>query len=971
MNSIPATRLFWYDRAPGQGVIESGGSSMWRFQAGLRAGCAAVAVVSGMPALAQSTFTVPAGSTQTVSTQISDNGSASVTLTLTGGGTLVLTNAANSYTGGSVVTGNSTVRVDTDHELGGTTGPLTLGDGSSSGTLSLTNTAADSSNRKITLGAGGGRINTSTASFTLGGTIAGPGGLTLGGGGGTLALTATNTFSGGTTILGGSTVQIGADSALGAVGGALTLGDASGTGIGSLSLAAGATGASSRGVVLRSGGEIVTGSGASWTFSGPISGSGALIVGGSGTITLSGSNSFTGGTTILGGSTVRIASEAALGNGGTLTLGDTGGSGTGTLSLASGATQTSTRGIVLRGGGEIDTGSNALWSLRGTISGTGGLTLGGTGAVVLAGTNTYSGGTTVLAGAALQVGADAALGNATAGITLGDASAAGTLDLVNTAAVSSGRSITLAAGGGVINTTTSTWTFTAPVIGAGGLTVGGSGTLILDGINTYSGTTKVTGGRLEIGDAASTGASLSGDVTVSGGTLSGHGSILGSLTNTAGIVAPGGSIGTLTVGSYTQSSSGTLTIEVSPTGASQLKSTGPVSLNGNLNLVFDPGFYNSKTYQIVTAPSITGTFATVSGSLGVGFSQTLSYGATAVNLLLTQLTMLPENPTVYTALTSSAIEDAQRAIGVLRSRLTDSRTSAMVDRLRISGNIARRDGNAPGASTYGSWVRGFGGFGTVSASNGTPGYDVKGGGFLAGVDFPINAGSGAVGVAFGYTLAGVDEHGGASGTVNTPRLGIYGGYWFGGLALDGSLDFGLPSFKGTRPIAGLGASSKGNFEGTEISGAIEGSLPMRIGPVAVTPALGFDYSFLDEKDFSESGTAFDINGHSQRVQSLRPFLSVIAAARFDVGNRTAVEPELRAFYAYETLSNARRLIYQAPSNAIDFLSDGARPGRGIIGVEAGLTVETSRAMAFGLAAGVEHSGNVTDTTVNASFRYRF
>jgi outer membrane autotransporter protein len=47
------------------------------------------------------------------------------------------------------------------------------------------------------------------------------------------------------------------------------------------------------------------------------------------------------------------------------------------------------------------------------------------------------------------------------------------------------------------------------------------------------------------------------------------------------------------------------------------------------------------------------------------------------------------------------------------------------------------------------------------------------------------------------------------------------------------------------------------------------------------------------------------------------------------------------------------------------------PGRSTIGVEAGLTVETSRAMAFGLAVGVEHSGNVTDTTVNASFRYRF
>jgi len=71
----------------------------------------------------------------------------------------------------------------------------------------------------------------------------------------------------------------------------------------------------------------------------------------------------------------------------------------------------------------------------------------------------------------------------------------------------------------------------------------GAGSLVLSGSNGYTGATTVSAGRLAVNgslDAASS-------VTVLGGaTLGGNGTI-GGITTVAGVVAPGNSIGTLTI----------------------------------------------------------------------------------------------------------------------------------------------------------------------------------------------------------------------------------------------------------------------------------------------------------------------------------------------------------------------------------------------------------------------------------------
>ena len=144
-----------------------------------------------------------------------------------------------------------------------------------------------------------------------------------------------------------------------------------------------------------------------------------------------------------------------------------------------------------------------------------------------------------------------------------------------------------------------------------------SGTAILDGgANTATGVS-VTGGNLQIGDAANPGALLTStfvDVSAAG-TLSGHGTVAGSvLIDAGGTLAPGGSIGTLTInGSLVFLPGSTYQITLSPTQHSLTNvvgAPGTVQISGG-TVVLTPqlGTYGATTFAILTSTgTLSGTF---------------------------------------------------------------------------------------------------------------------------------------------------------------------------------------------------------------------------------------------------------------------------------------------------------------------------------------------------------------------------
>src|SRR5262249_8665312 len=132
----------------GTGALRmSGGTTLTSLSSGTFANALAIA--------GQATVVAGAGQSITWNGQIADNGSAG-TLNLNGGGTFALTNASNTYSGGTVVTGNSTIAVSSDGALG--SGALQLGDASSSATLALSGSFL--SGRSIGIGNLGATIDT-------------------------------------------------------------------------------------------------------------------------------------------------------------------------------------------------------------------------------------------------------------------------------------------------------------------------------------------------------------------------------------------------------------------------------------------------------------------------------------------------------------------------------------------------------------------------------------------------------------------------------------------------------------------------------------------------------------------------------------------------------------------------------------------------------------------------------------------
>ncbi|WP_072102982.1 fibronectin-binding autotransporter adhesin ShdA [Salmonella enterica] len=412
---------------------------------------------------AHGTFTVDAGSTFTVTSELDEttatsnwNGSK---LTKQGDGTLILSNTGNDY-GDTEIDGGILAAKDAA-ALG--TGDVTIAE---SATLALSQGTLDNN---VT---GGGQIVKS--------------------GSDELIVTGDNNYSGGTTITGGTLTADHADSlGTGAVAnsGVLQVGEGelentlsgSGslvkTGTGELTLSGDNTysgGTTITGGTLTAdhadslGSDDIDNSGVLQVGEGDLentlSGSGSLVKTGTGELTLSGDNGYSGGTTIIGGTLTADHADSlgtgAVANSGVLQVGEgelentLSGSGslvkTGTGELTLGGDNSYSGDTTIADGTLISANVNALGS--GNIDNSGTLMLDANGAFELANITTHTGATTALAaGSTLDAGQLTQEDGSTLSIDLG----AATDDAVITA-----DSVTL---GGTLNVTgigsvTDSWT---------------------------------------------------------------------------------------------------------------------------------------------------------------------------------------------------------------------------------------------------------------------------------------------------------------------------------------------------------------------------------------------------------------------------------------------------------------------------------------------------------------------------------
>ncbi|MDJ6231443.1 fibronectin-binding autotransporter adhesin ShdA [Salmonella enterica] len=551
---------------------------------------------------AHGTFTVDAGSTFTVTSELDEttatsdwNGSK---LTKQGDGTLILSNTGNDYgdteiDGGilaakdAAALGSGDVAIAENATLALSQGTLdnnVTGEGQivKSGSDELIVTGANDYSGGTTIS--GGTLTADHADSLGTGAVANSGVLqvgegelenTLSGSGslvktgtGELTLSGDNSYSGGTTIIGGTLTADHADS----------LG----------------TGAVANSGVLQVGeGELEN----------TLSDSGSLVKTGTGELTLSGDNTYSGGTTITGGTLTADHADSlgtgAIANSGVLQVGE--GELKNTLSGSGSLVKTGTGELTLNGdndysgGTTIDDGvliadnadslgtgavaNNGVLQvgegeLKNTLSGTGSLVKIGTGELTLNGDNDYSGGTTISDGTLIANHAD----------SLGT----GAID----------NSGVLQVGEGELENT---------LFGSGSLVKTGTGELTLSGDNSYSGATTITDGTLI---AANVNALGSGNIDNSGTLmLDANGTFeLANITTHTGATTALAAGSTLDAGQLTQEDGSTLSIDLGAATDDAVITADSVTLGGTLNVtgigsVTDSWTPEAYTYTLIDSDS--------------------------------------------------------------------------------------------------------------------------------------------------------------------------------------------------------------------------------------------------------------------------------------------------------------------------------------------------------------------------------
>ncbi|NDF43865.1 MAG: hypothetical protein EB137_04710, partial [Actinobacteria bacterium] len=618
-------------------------------------------------------------------TGIISNGSTALAVTKAGAGTLTLS-GSNSYTGDTTISAGA-LRASHNNSLGttasGTTvaqgaalelsGGITIGaealtlngDGISSGGA-LRNISGDNTYQgtiDISSSASGVRINSDSGTLTLSGNITNGSQLLLIGGAGdtvvsgiigngagefwkadsgTVTLTATNTYTGLTKVLGGTLVLDKASSTTGTViddsaaitinGGILKLNDLYEI-LDTVTLTNGSiTVASAGNGLLASTYLLNPTSGTTHAIDAILDDnfrSTLTMNGSSGTVvTLNAVNTYLGKTTINGG-TLKLGVDNVMPNTSEVVIANTSGAildvngKTDTIGSLSGG-GTSGGNITLGTGGALTVNQFTFGIYGGVISGDGSFTKSGYGTLWLDRANTYTGGTTI-AGGEIIAGVTNVFPNTsltftgTSKLLFIFSGVTQNIGSLSTADGVTGAQINLVSRSNVLTVNQSTdGTYSGTIIGGGALTKAGSSTLTLSGSNTYTGKTTINAGIIKIGannvmpdnsevvlaNTAGVALDVNGK-TDTIGSISGGGASGGNITLESGSGTGALTVNQFTFGDYAGVISGSGSFTKSSYGVLRLTSantyTGATSVTGgDLIVMVNSGIPN-------TALSLTGT----------------------------------------------------------------------------------------------------------------------------------------------------------------------------------------------------------------------------------------------------------------------------------------------------------------------------------------------------------------------------
>lgn len=459
-------------------------------------------------------------------------------------------------------------------------------------------------------------------------------------------------------------------------------------------------------------------------------------------------------------------------------------------------------------------------------------------------------------------------------------------------------------------------------------------TLIMDGTDwSLSGDSAFGAIRVEQGRLGIDGA-LRGDATVfPHGILGGNGTLTGLVVN-FGTVAPGHSIGHLTIaGDFRQDASGTLSIEIGNGIADRLTVTGTAFLDGTL-LILPDGYASSGSFTFLDAGSLSGAFSLLRSvavldvdllsllpgsltldvtrnsyaSLSTPYNQNLAANLDAVrptagndfgdllnrldlaftqselNESLSQLT-----PRIHGLATTLALDDGQARFDSLRRRM--ERTD--------QPSFAHQDAEA----TTSAWIEMPGHRSSYDSDGAYFGASKNLYGLMFGVERTALNGL-TFGLAGAVTESRYQADSSGDEGENESLQGFLYGSWndpqtAGGWRFGVALGSGVARFEADRAITFADRTSHSDHDGQMLGTTFQGGYDWQLDGWILGASLGGSWFNLDEEGFQESGAgSADLAIHSRETDSFQGFVGGRLAHPFRWDD-LILEPELRLQWFHE------------------------------------------------------------------------
>ncbi|MCG7506799.1 autotransporter domain-containing protein [Mesorhizobium retamae] len=595
------------------------------------------------------------------------------------------------------------------------------------------------------------------------------------------------------------------------------------------------------------------------------------------------------------------------------------------------------------------------------------------------------------------------------------ASARGAVDIGGTlgeAAVAPGildvRTVVFGVGTGTLNFnhTATDYVFAPTLIGHGNVNVF-SGTTVLTGeSNGFLGTTSVNGAKLVVNGQ------LGGTLAVhTNGWLAGSGTVGTTTLEPGATIAPGNSIGTLSVaGDISFAAGSTYQLEAGAHGRSDLiEASGEAILSGGTVAVVPlAGFSRDFRYKILSAKGgVFGTFDRPGPVKSAFLTPLLSYDTNNVFLAINQTASLDSvgqtpnqvatarglaslangNPLLEALLQLDAL-GARAAFDLLSGDVHASAKSALLeDSLLVRESIVNRlrDGtiDAPATHAMGTnsagtmlgglafWSRAVGSWGEIEGDGNAATLDRSTGGFLAGADAAVSD-EWRLGILGGYSRTSFDaDMRLSSGKSDNAHLGIYGGVVSGQVALRMGAAYSWHDIDTGRRTAFAGFDDRllaGYHAGTaQVFGEL--GYQLQAGYLDLEPFANVAYVNLHTDAFSESNGSAALEGSSSTTDATLTTFGLRAERGFVFGEITATAHGLIGWrHAFGERSPNADFSF---AGGDVFTVAGVPLARNAAVLEAGLDVVISPSAGLGLSYSGQFGDGVRDHGIRADFSVRF